>query len=122
MSEEDSNDLVSPILSCTLCSYYKTSEKKNVIGYCKRLNFYLYRNFAPICLAFTVEDQVRVIASLITSPPVGKKVTKIGVWEDANGNKKYVKFYEDEELLYTLTWSNAGEATEETYNITRTDE
>lgn len=105
MSQEESNDLVAPILSCELCSYFKESKKKNVIGFCKRLNFYLYRNFAPLCLAFTVEDQVRVIETLIASPPVGKKITKITGSYNVDKNLETVKAYENSTLLFTLTIS-----------------
>ena len=59
------------------------------------------------------------LLSSLTSAPEGKKVTKIGFWEDADGNVKYMKFYDGEEELFVLTVSNAGEATEETWNIAR---
>jgi len=59
------------------------------------------------------------ILSALSAPPQGKKVTKIGFWEDADGNIRYVKFYESAELLFTLTFSNAGEAASETWNLTR---
>ena len=59
------------------------------------------------------------ILSTLTSAPIGKKISKIGFWEDANGNIKYIKFYEGNDLLFTLTFSNAGEAASETWNITR---
>jgi len=52
--------------------------------------------------------------------PEGKQCTKIGFWEDSNGDIKYVKFYDGDELLFTLTFSNAGEAASETWNISRT--
>lgn len=63
-----------------------------------------------------IHDAMR---SALASPPEGKKVTKIGVWEDANGSIKYLKFYDGAELLFTLTVSDAGEAASETWSITR---
>lgn len=63
-----------------------------------------------------IHDAIR---SGLASAPAGKKVTKIGFWEDANGNVKYMKFYDGEELLFTLTFSVAGEASSETWSITR---
>ena len=54
-----------------------------------------------------------------TRAPEGKQITKIGFWEDTNGDIKYIKFYDGETLLLTLTSSKAGEATEETWNFTR---
>jgi hypothetical protein len=62
---------------------------------------------------------IRAALSGITAPGKGHKITKIGFWEDSNGDIKYIKFYDDETELFTLTFSNAGEATEETWNITR---
>ena len=59
------------------------------------------------------------IRSGLTKVPQGKNVTKIGFWEDSDGNIKYIKFYDGEELLFTLTFSDAGEATEETWSIAR---
>ena len=59
------------------------------------------------------------ISSGLVNAPQGKKVTKIGFWEDSDGNIKYIKFYDGEELLFTLTFSDAGEAASETWNITR---
>jgi len=55
----------------------------------------------------------------ITSPAAGQEVTKIGFWEDTNGNTKYIKFQNGENVLYTLAFSNAGEAAAETWSITR---
>lgn len=49
----------------------------------------------------------------------GKNITKIGFWEDSSGNIKYIKFYDGEEELYVLTFSDAGASAEETWNITR---
>jgi len=63
-----------------------------------------------------IHDAIR---SSLAGAPEGKNITKIGFWEDSNGNIKYVRFYEGEELLFTLEFSNAGEATSETWNITR---
>ena len=63
-----------------------------------------------------IHDAVR---SGLASAPAGKKVTKVGFWEDANGDVKYIKFYDGEDLLFTLTFSDAGEASEETWSITR---
>jgi len=56
----------------------------------------------------------------ITAPPSGKDITKIGFWEDANGDIKYIKFYDGAELLFTLTFSDAGASSAETWNVTRT--
>ena len=63
-----------------------------------------------------IHDAIR---SGLASAPEGKKVTKIGFWEDADSNIKYIKFYDGEELLFTLTLSDAGAAGSETWNITR---
>jgi hypothetical protein len=63
-----------------------------------------------------IHDAVR---SGLASAPAGKKVTKVGVWEDLDGNIKYLKFYDGEELTHTLTFSDAGEASSETWSITR---
>jgi len=63
-----------------------------------------------------IHDAIR---SSLTNAPEGKSITKIGFWEDVNGNIKYIKFYDGAELLFTLTLSNAGEATSETWSITR---
>lgn len=63
-----------------------------------------------------IHDAIR---SDLANAPQGKKVTKIGFWEDADGNIKYIKFYDGEELLFTLSFSNAGEAAAETWNIVR---
>jgi len=59
------------------------------------------------------------IRSGLANAPQGKNVTKIGFWEDANGNIKYIKFYDGAEVLFTLTFSNAGAAGAETWSITR---
>ena len=63
-----------------------------------------------------IHDAIR---SGLASAPEGKKVRKIGFWEDSSGNIKYIKFYDGETLLFTLTFSDAGEASSETWNITR---
>lgn len=60
MSDE-SNDLKNPILSCKQCYYYRKTKKKNAFGFCKRLKFYLPSNFAPICLVFSIEPQIRIL-------------------------------------------------------------
>jgi hypothetical protein len=60
------------------------------------------------------------IVSGITKPPEGRKITKIGFWEDANGNIKYIKYYDGATLLFTLEFSNAGAASSETWSIART--
>lgn len=53
------------------------------------------------------------IASLTTS------IKKISVWEDIDGNVKYIKYYDSQgNLLFTLEFSNAGEALTER-SITR---
>jgi len=59
------------------------------------------------------------ILSALTAAPEDKKVVKVGFWEDANGNIKYIKFYDGAELLFTLTFSNAGVATSETWSVER---
>ncbi len=64
-------------------------------------------------------QHIRAALSSITAPGKDHKITKIGFWEDANSNIKYIKFYDGETLLFTLTFSDAGEATEETWNIAR---
>jgi hypothetical protein len=63
-----------------------------------------------------IHDAIR---SGLAKAPQGKTITKIGFWEDANGNIKYIKFYDGAELLFTLEFSNAGAATVETWSITR---
>lgn len=64
-----------------------------------------------------IHDAIR---SSLADTPEGKNITKIGFWEDANGDIKYIKFYDGAELLFTLEFSNAGAASSETWNITRT--
>lgn len=59
------------------------------------------------------------ILSGLTKAPEGKTITKIGFWEDGDGNVKYIKFYDGAELLFTLEFSNAGTAASETWSITR---
>lgn len=63
-----------------------------------------------------IHDAIR---SGLANAPQGKNVTKIGFWEDSDGNIKYIKFYDGVELLFTLEFSNAGAAGAETWNITR---
>jgi len=63
-----------------------------------------------------IHDAIR---SGLANVPQGKNVTKIGFWEDSDGNIKYIKFYDGAELLFTLEFSNAGAAGSETWNITR---
>lgn len=55
----------------------------------------------------------------ITDAPSNQTITKLGFWEDADGKMKYIKYYSGETLLFTLTFSDAGEAASETWNITR---
>jgi len=74
---------------------------------------------APNVLDKNIRAIIDAINSSITKIPVGKTVTKIGFWEDANGDVKYIKFYDGAEELYVLTFSNAGAASSETWNITR---
>jgi hypothetical protein len=74
-------------------------------------------NWGDYSWAFqAIHDAIR---SGLASAPAGKKVTKVGFWEDANGDIKYIKFYDGEDLLFTLTFSDAGEAASETWSITR---
>jgi len=63
-----------------------------------------------------IHDAIR---SGLAGAPIGKNITKVGFWEDADGNIKYIKFYDGAELLFTLEFSNAGAAGSETWNITR---
>ena len=63
-----------------------------------------------------IHDAMR---SGLAKAPEGKNVMKIGFWEDADGNIKYIKFYDGAELLFTLEFSNAGAADLETWSITR---
>lgn len=63
-----------------------------------------------------IHDAIR---SGLADAPKGKNITKIGFWEDSDGNIRYIKFYADAELTFTLTFSNAGEAAAETWSITR---
>jgi hypothetical protein len=74
----------------------------------------VWSNYAQAYKA--IHDAIR---SGLAKAPEGKNVTKIGFWEDANGNIKYIKFYDGAELLFTLTFSDAGESSEETWNIMR---
>ena len=71
----------------------------------------------------TEHEQLQKIRSLLTSSLMrvnpGQKITKLGFWEDSNGNLKYIKAYDGETLLFTLTFSTAGEATQETWNVAR---
>jgi len=62
-----------------------------------------------------IHDAIR---SGIAQAPEGKNVTKIEFGEDANGDIKEIKFYGGAELLFTLTFSNAG-AVASTWDITR---
>ena len=55
----------------------------------------------------------------ITGLTPEQHVTKIGFWEDVDGNIKYIKFYDDNNLVFTLEFSNAGAAGAETWSITR---
>ena len=64
---------------------------------------------------------IRAALSGIMAPPKGQKITKLGFWNDSSGNLKYVKAYEGEEELFVLTFSNAGAASEETWNMERTE-
>ena len=59
------------------------------------------------------------ILRVLTAIPMGKKVTKIEFGEDTSGNVSEIKIYYDTELLFTLTFSNAGSVVS-TWNITRT--
>lgn len=65
------------------------------------------------------KEAMDALAGSLTASPPNKVITKIGFWEDSNGDIKYIKFYDGIELLFTLTFSNAGEATSETWNIMR---
>jgi len=58
------------------------------------------------------------ILSQLTSAPLGKKITKIEFGKDANDNIREIKFYDEAELLFTLTFSNAGPVVS-TWSITR---
>lgn len=60
-AEEKNNSFTPPILSCKLCSYFKPTRRKKIFGVCKKANAYLLCNFAPICLAFSVEGFVRIL-------------------------------------------------------------
>ena len=66
------------------------------------------------------EEQLHHLEASITATYSSKKITKIGYWLDAAGDVKYVKYYSGDELIFTLTYSNAGSATNETWNVTRT--
>ena len=57
--------------------------------------------------------------SILNAPPDGKNITKISFWEDAEGNTKYIKYYSNDDNIYSLTFSDAGASNQETYNITR---
>lgn len=63
-----------------------------------------------------IHDAIR---SGLANAPQGKNVTKIGFWEDVDGNIRYIKFYDGADLLFTLEFSNAGEAASETWSIIR---
>jgi len=73
----------------------------------------------------TEHKQLQKIRSLLSADLMrvspGQKITKLGFWEDANGNLKYIKVYDGESLLFTLTFSNAGAASEESWSITRSE-
>lgn len=64
---------------------------------------------------------IRAALSGIMAPSKSHKITKLGFWEDSNGNLKYIKAYDGETLLFTLTFSNAGAASSETWNMTRSE-
>jgi len=65
------------------------------------------------------QDDIISLFSSISRIPSGKSVSKIGFWEDSDGNIRYIKFYDGEEVLFTLEFSNAGTASSETWSITR---
>ncbi len=65
------------------------------------------------------EGVQRSLLRTLTDVPLDRDVDKIGFWEDASGNIKYIKFYDGETLVFTLTVSNAGASEAETWNITR---
>lgn len=54
----------------------------------------------------------------LAAVPSGKKITKLEFGEDVNGNVREIKFYDGTDLLFTLTFSNAGTVVS-TWNITR---
>jgi len=67
-----------------------------------------------------VGDQVDLLKGGLTNPLGGHKVTRIGVWEDVNGDTRYMKYYDGNELLFTVAFGNAEEALSETWSIVRT--
>jgi hypothetical protein len=67
-----------------------------------------------------MSKDIPTLLSTFTAPPLGKKITKIGFWEDAEGNMKYIKFQQGDTVLFTLEFSNGGTADSETWSITRT--
>jgi len=67
-----------------------------------------------------VEDQVGLLKGGLTNPLGVHKVTRIGVWEDVNGDTRYMKYYDGNELLFTVAFDNAQEALSETWSIART--
>ncbi len=73
----------------------------------------------------TEHAQLQKIRSALLSEflraPLGHMITKLGFWEDSNGNLKYVKVYDGETLLFTIEFSNAEAAESETWNMSRTD-
>ena len=67
-----------------------------------------------------VGDQVGLLKDSITNPLGGQKVTRIGVWEDVNGDTRYMKYYNGNDLLFTVTFDNAQESLSETWSMMRT--
>ena len=72
--------------------------------------------------ALTDADVVTVqdLHSGLTDSPVGRKVTRIGFWEDVNSDTRYMKYYDGNDLLFTVTFGNAQEVLSETWSMTRT--
>ena len=67
-------------------------------------------------------DKLETLAQItgtITKVPEGKCVTKVEFGEDVDGNIRETKYYENNELLFTLTFSNAGNVVT-TWSMTRT--
>jgi len=63
-------------------------------------------------------EKLDALTGQIAIPPTGKKIDKMVFGEDVNGNIREIKFYQNVELLFTLTFSNAGTVVS-TWDISR---
>ena len=67
---------------------------------------------------FDKAETLKQLTGTITKIPEGKCVTKIEFGEDVDGNIRETKYYENDTLLFTITFSNAGSVVT-TWSMTR---